>query len=64
VFLFLGSSAMKHTPTGRYNGKLPKSLIGFIAKGHLADMSEITIELKVQHIKDIPLGEVRRTWWT
>jgi hypothetical protein len=55
---------MKHTPTGRYNGKLPKSLIGFIAKGHLADMSEITIELKVQHIKDIPLGEVRRTWWT
>ena len=42
--------------SGRYNGKLPETLI---AKGHLADMSEISIELKVQHIKDIPLDKVR-----
>ncbi|ONL98806.1 inter-alpha-trypsin inhibitor heavy chain-related [Zea mays] len=41
--------------SGRYNGKLPETLI---AKGHLADMSEISIELKVQHIKDIPLDKV------
>jgi len=42
--------------SGRYNGKLPETLI---AKGHLADMREISIELKVQHIKDIPLDKVR-----
>ncbi|XP_062215389.1 uncharacterized protein LOC133915962 [Phragmites australis] len=41
--------------SGRYNGKLPETLT---AKGHLADMSEISIELKVQHIKDIPLDKV------
>ncbi|XP_066390656.1 uncharacterized protein [Miscanthus floridulus] len=41
--------------SGRYNGKLPETLI---AKGHLADMREISIELKVQHIKDIPLDKV------
>ncbi|WVZ57241.1 hypothetical protein U9M48_007649 [Paspalum notatum var. saurae] len=42
--------------SGRYHGKLPETLI---AKGQLADMSEISIELKVQHIKDIPLDKVR-----
>ncbi|KAJ1296761.1 hypothetical protein BS78_01G327000 [Paspalum vaginatum] len=41
--------------SGRYHGKLPETLI---AKGQLADMSEISIELKVQHIKDIPLDKV------
>nr|XP_034571989.1 inter alpha-trypsin inhibitor, heavy chain 4 isoform X2 [Setaria viridis] len=41
--------------SGRYHGKLPETLI---AKGHLADMSEISIELKVQHVKDIPLDKV------
>ena len=42
--------------SGRYHGKLPETLI---AKGHLADMSEISIELKVHHVKDIPLDKVR-----
>ncbi|KAF0922327.1 hypothetical protein E2562_031819 [Oryza meyeriana var. granulata] len=41
--------------SGRYQGKLPETLT---AKGYLADMSEISIELKVQHIKDIPLDKV------
>ncbi|RLN19147.1 uncharacterized protein C2845_PM02G23710 [Panicum miliaceum] len=41
--------------SGRYHGKLPETLI---AKGHLADMSEISIELKVHHVKDIPLDKV------
>ncbi|KAL6648010.1 hypothetical protein ACP70R_012234 [Stipagrostis hirtigluma subsp. patula] len=41
--------------SGRYHGKLPEKLT---VKGHLADMSEISIELKVQHIKDIPLNKV------
>ncbi|KAF8728945.1 hypothetical protein HU200_018246 [Digitaria exilis] len=41
--------------SGRYHGKLPETLI---AKGQLADMSEISIELKVQHVKDIPLDKV------
>ncbi|KAL6878213.1 hypothetical protein ACP4OV_012383 [Aristida adscensionis] len=41
--------------SGRYHGKLPDKLT---AKGLLADMSEISIELKVQHIKDIPLDKV------
>uniref|UniRef100_A0A0A9D796 VWFA domain-containing protein n=1 Tax=Arundo donax TaxID=35708 RepID=A0A0A9D796_ARUDO len=42
--------------SGRYHGKLPETLM---AKGLLADMSEISFELKVQHIKDIPLDKVR-----
>uniref|UniRef100_J3LPN1 VWFA domain-containing protein n=1 Tax=Oryza brachyantha TaxID=4533 RepID=J3LPN1_ORYBR len=41
--------------SGRYQGKLPEVLI---AKGYLADRSEISIELRVQHIKDIPLDKV------
>ncbi|CAL4914838.1 unnamed protein product [Urochloa decumbens] len=41
--------------SGRYHGKLPETLI---AKGQLADMSEISIELRVQHLKDIPLDKV------
>lgn len=44
--------------SGRYHGKLPETLI---AKGQLADMSEISIELKVQHVKDIPLDKVRNS---
>nr|CAB3500542.1 unnamed protein product [Digitaria exilis] len=42
--------------SGRYHGKLPETLI---AKGQLADMSEISIELKVQHVKDIPLDKAK-----
>lgn len=42
--------------SGRYHGKLPETLI---ARGQLADMSEISIELKVQHVKDVPLDKVR-----
>ncbi|XP_062211501.1 uncharacterized protein LOC133912666 [Phragmites australis] len=41
--------------SGRYHGKLPETLT---AKGLLADMSEISIELQVQHIKDIPLDKM------
>uniref|UniRef100_A0A0D9VV52 VWFA domain-containing protein n=1 Tax=Leersia perrieri TaxID=77586 RepID=A0A0D9VV52_9ORYZ len=41
--------------SGRYQGKLPETLS---AKGYLADMSEVSIELRVQHIKDIPLDKV------
>ena len=42
--------------SGRFQGELPETLY---AKGYLSDMSEISIELKVQHIKDIPLDKVR-----
>jgi uncharacterized protein YegL len=42
--------------SGRYQGKLPETLT---AKGYLADMSEISIELRVQHVKDISLDKVR-----
>ncbi|KAL5217941.1 hypothetical protein ABZP36_018625 [Zizania latifolia] len=41
--------------SGRYQGKLPETLT---AKGYLADMSEISIELRVQHIKDVPLDKL------
>jgi hypothetical protein len=42
--------------SGRYHGQLPETLT---VKGQLADMSEISVELKVQHIKSIPLDKVR-----
>jgi hypothetical protein len=42
--------------SGRYHGQLPETLT---VKGQLADMSKISIELKVQHIKAIPLDKVR-----
>ncbi|KAG8099382.1 hypothetical protein GUJ93_ZPchr0013g35406 [Zizania palustris] len=41
--------------SGKYQGKFPETVT---AKGYLADMKEISIELKVQHIKDIPLDKV------
>jgi hypothetical protein len=41
--------------SGKYQGKFPDMVT---AKGYLADMREISIELKVQHIKDIPLDKV------
>ncbi|KAL5197434.1 hypothetical protein ABZP36_000946 [Zizania latifolia] len=41
--------------SGKYQGKFPETVT---AKGYLADMREISIELKVQHIKDIPLDKV------
>ncbi|OAY76435.1 Inter alpha-trypsin inhibitor, heavy chain 4 [Ananas comosus] len=41
--------------SGRYQGKFPDSLK---AKGYLADMSEIAIDLKVHNAKDIPLEKV------
>ena len=43
--------------SGKYRGKFPETVI---AKGNLADMTEISIELKVQHVKDdMPLDKVR-----
>ncbi|XP_072990414.1 uncharacterized protein [Typha latifolia] len=41
--------------SGRYRGKFPDSLK---AKGYLADMSEIVIDLTVQNTKEIPLEKV------
>ncbi|XP_062187035.1 uncharacterized protein LOC133890600 isoform X2 [Phragmites australis] len=41
--------------SGKYQGKFPETVK---AKGYLADMKEILIELKVQHIKEIPLDKV------
>lgn len=41
--------------SGRYQGKFPDSLK---AKGILADMSEIVIDLEVKNTKDIPLEKV------
>ncbi|TVU37967.1 hypothetical protein EJB05_11313 [Eragrostis curvula] len=41
--------------SGKYQGKFPETVK---AKGYLADMKEISIELKVQHIKEIPLDKV------
>lgn len=41
--------------SGRCQGKFLDSLK---AKGYLADMSEITIDLKVHNAKDIPLEKV------
>ncbi|KAM0922262.1 hypothetical protein ACQ4PT_006221 [Festuca glaucescens] len=38
--------------SGKYRGKFPDTVIG---KGNLADMTEISIELKVQHVTDMPL---------
>jgi hypothetical protein len=42
--------------SGKYRGKFPDTVI---AKGNLADMTEISIELKVQHVTDMPLDNVR-----
>ncbi|CAL5085586.1 unnamed protein product [Urochloa decumbens] len=44
--------------SGKYHGKFPDTVI---AKGYLADMKEISIELKVQHLKEIPLDKVLAT---
>ncbi|XP_038983093.1 von Willebrand factor A domain-containing protein DDB_G0292028-like isoform X4 [Phoenix dactylifera] len=41
--------------SGRYQGKIPDSLK---AKGILADMSEVVIDLEVKNTKDIPLEKV------
>ncbi|XP_044964947.1 uncharacterized protein LOC123425329 isoform X2 [Hordeum vulgare subsp. vulgare] len=41
--------------SGKYQGKFPETVV---ATGYLADMTEISIELKVQHIKDMPLDNV------
>ncbi|KAK3127685.1 hypothetical protein QOZ80_7AG0576960 [Eleusine coracana subsp. coracana] len=40
--------------SGKYQGKFPEKVK---ATGYLADMKEISIELKVQHIKEIPLDK-------
>ncbi|KAI5007905.1 hypothetical protein ZWY2020_008953 [Hordeum vulgare] len=40
--------------SGKYQGKFPETVVA----GYLADMTEISIELKVQHIKDMPLDNV------
>jgi len=42
--------------SGKYHGKFPDTVV---VKGYLADMKEISIELKVQHLKEIPLDKVR-----
>ena len=42
--------------SGKYHGKFPDTVI---VKGYLADMNEISIELKVQHLIEIPLDKVR-----
>ncbi|XP_065019194.1 uncharacterized protein LOC135645063 isoform X2 [Musa acuminata AAA Group] len=42
--------------SGRCRGKFPETLK---AKGILADMSDIIIDLKVQHTKDFPLEKLR-----
>lgn len=42
--------------SGKYQGKFPDTVK---AKGYLADMKEISIELKVQQLKEIPLDKVR-----
>ncbi|CAN6226081.1 unnamed protein product [Urochloa humidicola] len=44
--------------SGKYHGKFPDTVI---AKGYLADMKEISIELKVQHLDEIPLDKVLAT---
>lgn len=41
--------------SGKYQGKFPDTVK---AKGYLADMKEISIELKVQQLKEIPLDKV------
>ncbi|KAJ1291847.1 hypothetical protein BS78_02G348400 [Paspalum vaginatum] len=41
--------------SGKYQGTFPDTVK---AKGYLADMKEISIELKVQHLKEIPLDKV------
>ncbi|KAG8079750.1 hypothetical protein GUJ93_ZPchr0007g3428 [Zizania palustris] len=41
--------------SGKYQGKFPEMVT---AKGYLADMREIQIELKVLHMKDIPLDKI------
>ncbi|XP_039796718.1 uncharacterized protein LOC120661822 isoform X1 [Panicum virgatum] len=40
--------------SGKYHGKFPDTVV---VKGYLADMKEISIELKVQHLKEIPLDK-------
>jgi len=42
--------------SGRYEGSFPNSAK---AKGSLADMSDVFVDLKVQNAKDIPLDQVR-----
>jgi hypothetical protein len=42
--------------SGKYKGKFPDTIK---AKGYLADMKEISVELKVQQLKEIPLDKVR-----
>ncbi|KAG2638313.1 uncharacterized protein LOC120661822 isoform X2 [Panicum virgatum] len=44
--------------SGKYHGKFPDTVV---VKGYLADMKEISIELKVQHLKEIPLDKVLTT---
>ncbi|CAN6184621.1 unnamed protein product [Urochloa humidicola] len=44
--------------SGKYHGKFPDTVI---AKGYSADMKEISIELKVQHLDEIPLDKVLAT---
>ncbi|KAL5659402.1 hypothetical protein ACJX0J_032565, partial [Zea mays] len=41
--------------SGKYKGKFPDTIK---AKGYLADMKEISVELKVQQLKEIPLDKV------
>ncbi|XP_037484185.1 uncharacterized protein LOC119362996 isoform X3 [Triticum dicoccoides] len=41
--------------SGKYQGKFPETVV---ATGYLADMTEISIELKVQHITDMPLDNI------
>ncbi|CAM0906736.1 unnamed protein product [Alopecurus aequalis] len=40
--------------SGKYRGKFPETVV---AKGNLADMTEISIELKVQHVEDMPFDK-------
>ena len=42
--------------SGKYQGKFPETVV---ATGYLAAMIEISIELKVQHITDMPLDNVK-----
>ena len=42
--------------SGKYQGKFPETVV---ATGYLADMTEISIELKAQHITDMPLDNVK-----
>lgn len=50
------SSDSPLTVSGRYRGKFPDILK---AKGVLGDVSDLVIDLKIHHVKDIPLDRVR-----